>query len=100
MEVDPGYQRGLRASDDRFQRVPVVVRMGDGRKLRPQLAVLSVEYSSVGDVSQATETGLRDELTALKQRSPRVVLVQDTPHLQKDPTDCLLANGATLGSCT
>jgi len=73
------------------------------RQLHPAAIVIGESYSGLV-LSQATsdwaETGLAREIIALRQLSPRVVLIEDVPRLPKNPTDCLLANGATLGSCT
>ncbi len=42
----------------------------------------------------------RRSRSALRLITPRVVLIGDPPNLSREPTDCLLANGATLASYT
>jgi hypothetical protein len=37
---------------------------------------------------------------ALKRSAASVILIGDSPSQQRDPTDCLLARGATMKTCT
>ena len=76
--------------------------IGRLRDIRPDLIIVGESYSDAwraGNGAQA-EAGLTKELAALRLITPRVVLIGDPPNLSREPTDCLLANGATLASCT
>jgi peptidoglycan/LPS O-acetylase OafA/YrhL len=71
--------------------------------LKPQAVILAQAYSWLGiqgDKRSRTYQGLGLELRDLKRVAPRVVLLQDDPGDPLSPVDCLLANNATLGSCT
>ena len=76
--------------------------IGRLRNLHPDLIIVGESYSDAwraGNGAQA-EAGLTRELAALRRITPRVVLIGDAPNLSREPTDCLLANDATLASCT
>jgi peptidoglycan/LPS O-acetylase OafA/YrhL len=44
--------------------------------------------------------GVTAEMDALSRAAPDVILMEDPPGHDLNPVDCLLAGGATLGSCT
>lgn len=63
-------------------------------QLHPDLIIMGGDYSGVGwqaDVARA--------VSAMKGRAPRVEFLQLAPGLSQDPAQCLLKDGATLGSC-
>jgi peptidoglycan/LPS O-acetylase OafA/YrhL len=62
--------------------------------IHPEVVVLAITYTP--HWSDATATALAQ----LKSRVPRVEFIGDVPGLEKRPADCLLGNGATMGSCT
>ena len=74
--------------------------IGRLRNLHPDLIIVGESYSDAwraGNGPQA-EGGLTRELAALRRITPRVVLIGDPPNLSREPTDCLLADDATLAS--
>jgi peptidoglycan/LPS O-acetylase OafA/YrhL len=74
------------------------------RQLRPDVIALSTEYSHwIGHTPsewRASIDGARHEIDALAQLRSDLVVVEDPLFLPEDPTTCLLARSATLGSCT
>ena len=76
------------------------------KQLNPNAIVFATQYSAAGaaisgpaifpKLISALKTAI-DSLTAL---TPRLAFIEDVPQIDKDPIDCLLASGATLGSCT
>jgi peptidoglycan/LPS O-acetylase OafA/YrhL len=77
--------------------------IGRLRGVHPDLVVVGESYSDAwraGNEGPQAEAGLAKELAALRQITPRIVLIGDPPNLRREPTDCLLAVDATLGSCT
>jgi peptidoglycan/LPS O-acetylase OafA/YrhL len=74
------------------------------KHIRPTAIIVGESYSSFllsgSDLSNWAELGLAREVIALRRLSATVILVEDAPALPKNPVDCLLAGGATLGSCT
>jgi hypothetical protein len=65
-------------------------------RLRPDAVIVSQYWSSWGDPGVRAVVG---EARAIAARAPRVLLVEDAPTRPEAPVDCLLAGGATLGSC-
>ena len=75
--------------------------LGQVKHLKPGAIILSTAYSRAGETTPASVTdGLRNEISDLGKLTPHLLVMQDTPYLSKQPVDCLLAGGATLGSCT
>ena len=74
------------------------------KHIRPSAIIVGESYSSFllsgSELSNWAELGLAREVIALRRLSATVILVEDAPALPKNPVDCLLAGGATLGSCT
>jgi peptidoglycan/LPS O-acetylase OafA/YrhL len=73
--------------------------------LRPAATVLATSYS--GDAGNGDPTaihlsavGVNTAMRALWRRTQKLVVLEDIPYPGRDPVDCLLANGATLRSCT
>jgi hypothetical protein len=66
------------------------------RTLRPQVVIISQFWSSW---SLIPSHALEHELADVAALTPATVLVEDTPAKGRAPVDCLLARGATLGSC-
>ena len=66
------------------------------RSLHPGVIVVSHFWSSWGTLGS---NALQRELTDVAALAPVTVLVQDPPPKALAPVDCLLARGATLGSC-
>jgi peptidoglycan/LPS O-acetylase OafA/YrhL len=71
--------------------------LAEVRRLHPQAIVLSQFWSSWGGSGVAAVTRELDELAPLTRR---LVVMQDAPIHGRPSVDCLLAHGATLGSCT
>jgi peptidoglycan/LPS O-acetylase OafA/YrhL len=67
------------------------------RRLHPGAIVVGHFYSGWGKASIAA---IGRELRELRALSPRVILLEDPPNRPERSVDCLLARGATLGSCT
>ena len=61
--------------------------------LRPQVLLIGNYLHGGWDTALPTIT------TAMKRLVPRVVLMTDAPSIARVPADCLLAAGATQGSC-
>jgi peptidoglycan/LPS O-acetylase OafA/YrhL len=76
---------------------------GQTARLHPQAIVLSQAWSSAwqhGDTAAtAANDGLAMEITGFRKLASKVLLVEDIPPNPKNPVDCLLAHGATFGSC-
>jgi peptidoglycan/LPS O-acetylase OafA/YrhL len=68
------------------------------RVLHPR-AVIVAQYFDPREPAAATYGGLQRELADMTRLVPHVVLLQDPPRHDVVPIDCLLAPGATLGSC-
>jgi len=68
--------------------------VGEVGRLHPALLVMSQYWSSWG-----TE-GVSTELNDLRPEATKMALIEDAPGRPVDAVDCLLASGATLGSCT
>jgi peptidoglycan/LPS O-acetylase OafA/YrhL len=73
-------------------------------RLRPRVIVIAQAWSDAslhGNTSTtAAYAGLAGEMVAFKRLAVDVLVNEDVPHIAKNPVDCLLANGATFGSCT
>ena len=67
------------------------------RRLHPDVVVVSQFWSSWGPDGVAA---VARELRELAPLAHRLVLVEDPPARDRTAIDCLLARGATLGSCT
>jgi peptidoglycan/LPS O-acetylase OafA/YrhL len=67
------------------------------RRLHPDAILVGHSYSGWGKASIAA---IGRELRELRALSPRVILLEDPPSRPERSVDCLLARGATLGSCT
>jgi peptidoglycan/LPS O-acetylase OafA/YrhL len=67
------------------------------RRLHPDAILVGHSYSGWGRASIAA---IGRELHELHAISPRVILLEDPPDRPVRSVDCLLARGATLGSCT
>jgi peptidoglycan/LPS O-acetylase OafA/YrhL len=78
--------------------------LGEIRRLHPAAIILSSEYAHwIGQSKRAwtqSVNGAGDEINALKGLAPKFLVMEDPPFMPKQPVDCLLASGATLGSCT
>ncbi len=48
----------------------------------------------------ASVNGVAGLISATKRFSDSVVVLGDSPHQRRDPTDCLLSSGATMNTCT
>ncbi|MGN6379450.1 MAG: acyltransferase family protein [Gaiellales bacterium] len=68
------------------------------RQLRPK-AVIVAQYFDPRESAASTFSGLQREVAAFSRLVPHVVVLQDPPRHDVVPIDCLLGNGATLGSC-
>ena len=76
--------------------------VGQITALRPQVVVVGGAYAATGG-SPAQVPAVLNGLTAFAsaaRRVSKVVLLADVEGVGKDPVDCLLASGATMGSCT
>jgi peptidoglycan/LPS O-acetylase OafA/YrhL len=74
-------------------------------RIRPDATVLATSFS--GDAANGDPTAIRLSATgvgiainAIAKRSAKPILLEDIPYPGRSPIDCLLAHGATLGSCT
>jgi peptidoglycan/LPS O-acetylase OafA/YrhL len=67
------------------------------RRLHPDAVVLSQTWWS-GSAQEGLDSVSR-ELQDLSQLTPRLAVVEDPPGSGRATLDCLLARGATLGSC-
>jgi peptidoglycan/LPS O-acetylase OafA/YrhL len=75
--------------------------LGQVSQIKPSAVILSTAYSKAGETTVAAASdGLRNEINDLTKLTPHLLVMQDTPYLSQQPVDCLLARGATLGSCT
>jgi peptidoglycan/LPS O-acetylase OafA/YrhL len=70
------------------------------RAIHPGAVVVSMAYTAPSFNQASTSSGLSMVLHALTHEVGHVLLLQDVPHISRNPTDCLLAHGATFGSCT
>jgi hypothetical protein len=68
--------------------------MSEIERLHPDVVVLAITYTPLWATATAAA------LAQLKTLAPRVEFLGDVPGLERRPADCLLANGATMGSCT
>ncbi len=73
-------------------------------RIRPSVIIFSSSYSNIPETSpnsdDALTVAMANEVRALLKLSPQVVVFEDVPGVEQNPVDCLLARGATLGSCT
>jgi peptidoglycan/LPS O-acetylase OafA/YrhL len=70
--------------------------LGQMRGIRPRAVVLSQSWSGWGDGGVAA---VARELRDLALLTPRLIVIEDPPARDRPALDCLLARGATLGSC-
>jgi hypothetical protein len=70
--------------------------LGQVRRLRPDAVVVSQFWSSWG---QGGVRAVARELRDLRPLTHSLVLIEDPPAHDRAALDCLLARGATLGSC-
>lgn len=72
-------------------------------RLKPRAVVVGQALATMVGQSDAFQRsaygGLANELADLRRLTPATVLIQDIPSQPHSPVDCLLAAGATLGSC-
>jgi len=71
--------------------------LAQARRLRPRAVVLSQTWWSGS--GQEGIAGVARELQDLAWLAPRLVVIEDPPGSGRATLDCLLARGATLGSC-
>lgn len=73
-------------------------------QIRPSAIIFSSSYSNIPKTNPDGDNGLvaamASEVKVLLDLSPQVIVFEDVPGLGQNPVDCLLARGATLGSCT
>jgi peptidoglycan/LPS O-acetylase OafA/YrhL len=69
------------------------------RGLHPR-AIIVGQYFDPRIPERSMYAGARRELHDFAQIAPEVALMEDPPTHDVNPIDCLLASGATLGSCT
>jgi hypothetical protein len=69
------------------------------RALHPRAVIVGQYFDPRIPRSQML-AGVTAEIGALARVVPTVVLMEDPPGHSLNPVDCLLASGATLGSCT
>ena len=70
--------------------------LGQVRRLHPRAVVLSQAWSAWGPVGVAS---VARELRDLAPLTQRLAVIEDPPARDRAALDCLLARGATLGSC-
>jgi peptidoglycan/LPS O-acetylase OafA/YrhL len=70
------------------------------RTLRPDVVLIGGELRPHSSESRRlTATGISELVAAVRPSARHVVLIGDPPARGVQPVDCLLARGATLGSC-
>jgi SGNH domain (fused to AT3 domains) len=76
--------------------------LGVIKRIKPAAVILGTSYFLKGTTTEhnAQVAGLSAEISALSAVAGNVLLLQDPPRLPTHPVDCLLAHGATYGSCT
>ncbi len=67
--------------------------------LHPDVTLVSAATSGVED-SDVAASGISSLVRALKRGSRHVVVMADTPYVERQPVDCLLSRTATMGRCS
>ncbi len=71
------------------------------RTLRPDVVLVTGELTFVSPQSiLLSAAGIAGLVAALRPHAKHVIVIGDPPALGFEPVDCLLARGATLGTCT
>src|SRR5947209_1622984 len=75
--------------------------LGEVNRLHPDAVVIGTRYSSAEGGPDMLRQAVRGVITEMRDLvGPRkVALIQDPPAPPRDPVDCILQSGATLGSC-
>ncbi len=71
------------------------------RRLHPDVTLIAGDFSTLAiGRAGAISNGLSDFVQELTGVSGHVLVLSDAPQLGQQPTDCLLASGATMGRCS
>jgi peptidoglycan/LPS O-acetylase OafA/YrhL len=81
--------------------------LGQAKGLHPEVTLIGAEFGGIESSPQASAERFSDEFIngmfsfarQMKRASSKVIIMGDTPVIQKQPVDCLLAKHATLASC-
>jgi peptidoglycan/LPS O-acetylase OafA/YrhL len=96
--ITAGCTAGTATSTDDCD-APYAAALERARQTRPAVIVIA-QYFDPREPPAATYAGLKTEIADFKKIAPRVIVIEDPPQHELNPIDCLLANGATLGSCS
>ena len=74
--------------------------LGQARALHPAAMIVSGAYGGAApSIAGMTLDAISSLIRSMRHRARRVIVMSDTPGVNRQPVDCLLANHANLGAC-